>query len=170
LAIKFEGCDCTVQVSSRIDDAALLSRVSREVRINSDHLYTGRVFNGLGSAHASQNGGTGLMFKNDAKRNEEIRNPRTKATLTSEQQTKPKIAKREGQPRAQCDWIAGLISRQDYERDEHKFWHQVDQEKMIHVVTDGRANPNPADTSRCCGNTLIMRRTARWNSERRRRR
>jgi ribonuclease HI len=39
--------------------------------------------------------------------------------------------------------IADLKARQDYEEDPHRFWHQIDREKMIHVVTDGGANPNP---------------------------
>jgi hypothetical protein len=99
------------------------------------------IFNFLGSAYAYQDGDVVLIFKNDAQRNEEIRNPRAKETLTSEA-AKTKVLKRKGQPKVQHDWIAELSSRKDYQMDAHKFWHQIDPEKMVHAVTDGGTNPN----------------------------
>jgi ribonuclease HI len=38
-----------------------------------------------------------------------------------------------------------LTSRvgEEYVQDAHRFWRIIDQEKMVHVVTDGGANPNP---------------------------
>jgi ribonuclease HI len=43
----------------------------------------------------------------------------------------------------QKDWIAELMGRYTFEQDPHEPGCQIDHEKMIHVVTDCGANPNP---------------------------
>jgi hypothetical protein len=141
LAVGFEGHDCTVQVSPKIDDVALRLKVLKELRIASDILYTACVFDGLGEAYAYQNGDAVVMFRNSQQRNEAIRNACTTTTLSSAPLVQPKASTRKGQSKVQKDWIAELIGRQAFEQDPRKLWHHIDREKMIHVVTDGGAPP-----------------------------
>jgi hypothetical protein len=88
-----------------------------------------------------------ILFRNDLSRNEEIRNPRKKRTLSSEQPVVKKPAKspkREDHSKVQRDWISALMTRngEDFVQKAHDLWNGIDQEKMIHVVTDGGANPS----------------------------
>jgi hypothetical protein len=143
IAIRFEGQDGMLKVSSKSDDNDIQLKVMKALKINSGTLCTARAFNGLGRAMAYQENDMVILFKNLLERNVEIRNARTTGTLSTAPPAQPKAPKWKCLSQDQKDWIAELMTRQTFEENAHKFWQQIERDKMIHVITDGGANPNP---------------------------
>jgi hypothetical protein len=140
MAVKFDGYDCTVQIAPRADDNELRLKVMRTLKMNSESLYTARVFDRFGTEAAYQNGDAVPMFTNDSKRKEEIRNPRTKTTHSSEPPAQPRGLKRKDQPRVQkdtnrrktrmCFGIRLIVKRRST-------WSQTEEPIRTRVLQDG---------------------------------
>jgi hypothetical protein len=101
----------------------------------------------LGEKHRYQGSAVIALFRNDAQRNEEIRNPRTITRLSSQQRAAQpaKTKKGQGAPKVQRDWIHEPMTKEgeEYINNAHRFWSSLDTNDIVHVVTDGWADPNP---------------------------
>jgi hypothetical protein len=69
------------------------------LKMDSKYRYIALVYDGLGTEHAYQDRDVVVTFKNDSQRNEEIRNPRTKVTLSSDRPVQSQAPKQKGQPK-----------------------------------------------------------------------
>jgi hypothetical protein len=110
-------------------------RLEKELRQNIEGTLRPRVVTGLGKEFCYQNGGQKAI--------EQIKNQRTASTLESEKQKEPVAQASVKQGR---DWISELIAQEPYIGRIAGFSQTIDVDKMIHVVADGGARPNPGSS------------------------
>jgi ribonuclease HI len=135
-----------ISVDNNIKESAIQRIVANTLRVNLTGYWVATVTNGFGRIGALFNGSTVTLTPATPAQIQSVIQARTTAAAEGrpkKSKTQKKSESRKATPAASSvNWLALQASREQ-EADWLEFRQRVEKDKMVHVVTDGGARPNP---------------------------